>query len=259
MGFSEIHIPSVSEASILVGAYEMIPEIRKKKKWDQFQSAISAGVMLDDCIDFVHHNTEGSIDREKYLKRYETSAVKHIARFPNDANFFWFLDGVIKTEGAAMGEKEPGYWTPESVKAYRESPNAIWAIYIGSLFDDKRLDYSAATNLNRVKNVTELATQLIHQRIFDSDLAELVKKRMFFGSMLFQVVSDYEKREFATEHKIPSFGGIGFEEMSKAEVLSILDGYLSEYMNEAQKVGMNKTGLALKMKLLKISKKIPKK
>lgn len=249
-----IEIPSVSQASIELGICYASPESRSKMR--QIHLATTVGVNLDDCIDFVHRASNVSdIRKHKLFDRYTNSFNQYIEKYPKDKNIYWLCTGIVKTESLALDNKNSD-WNPEMSKKYRESVNAVWAIYLGSLVNTIELNLDTVIPLDQTEIDTKIIS-FIKNNPFCKQ-ANLYTRQLFFGSMLFQTISDWEKKDFAIENGIPSFGGVGFEHLSEYEAKKVVDKFTEHYLNEASRCSMNKSTLLKMVSILRFFKRVPK-
>lgn len=116
------------------------------------------------------------------------------------SNSAWFVYVVSDIESQAIEKKE--FWSPSLSVQYREKVNLAWAFYLASLSPDHHVDLSG--KVGHCFDLFYKKNELNLEKLPNSPFTDSVK-RLFFGSMIFQVISDSINRNENKKDGIPGF------------------------------------------------------
>ena len=214
MSNSERQVPKkIPTPTLLVtdlGVLTIAPELRKTAK-DVF-GAVRLGMDLDDFWDFgvsprpqngLPETTVEEFDTYDFYKKYFSSYSRFIDGLADknplerrrlSDNAGWFISSVHYLEGEAISRPH-SHWNPESVRDYRESTAIVWAMFLASLNEECSVDLYKIANSKGHFSLTDCYAWMNDDT--GPQLEKLYTKRLYFGALVFQVVSDYGKRDFA--------------------------------------------------------------
>jgi len=262
-------IPTPTLAVTNIGVVTIAPELRKNS--GEVFRAIRLGMDLDDFWDFgifprpvsLYHCEDSSRNPlsdelyERYFDSYRSfiDNLNHLSdeeKIRISKNTGWFVSTVHYLEGKTIS-MPVDFWNPETVKDYRESVALIWAMYLASLMRNSNLNLYETANISGCFSIDDCKRWLADPA--GMKLEKLYSKRMFYGALVFQVVSDYGKRAYAMKNYLPSFGGIGFEDFSDEELQEYVELMKNHYTDMAVANGVDRNSLGI---FLKIFPKIQK-
>lgn len=243
-----------------LGILAIAPELRKNA--DELFKAVRLGMDLDDFWDFgvtprpldvtVESKAANNAGAEDFYNRYAHSFGSFIEKAkdrPNKIeterlsnNAGWFVSSIHYLEGSAITRPQE-YWNAETVQEYRESVALVWAMFMASLVRDSQVDLYGVANSKGHISLSDSFAWMNDEE--DPLIEKTYTRRMFYGALVFQVVSDYGKREFARENFIPSFGGIGFEEFSEQELKQYIELMKNHYLDGAKNCGVDPVSLKI--------------
>lgn len=252
------NFPTPTLAVTDIGVLAIAPQLIKEAQ--MIFAGVELGMNLDDFWDFgvdprPIHKTDKKENHqpEDYYNKYFESLKKIIERINQikdekeqqrqKSNLSWFVASINHLEGETIS-KEESYWKPETVQKYREGVALVWAMFLAAMTPGSDVLLREIANQKEHLSLEDCYNWM-NSQVEEQALERIYTRRLLYGALVFQVISDHGKRHFAKEQFIPSFGGVGFESHNDQELEEYIQKTAREYMDLAVKAGVEPNVLQL--------------
>lgn len=196
-----------------VGTLCMSPDLFKK--YPKLFRSVQLGMNLDDFFDFEvnprplcgdnYPNIERHSENRLYLN-YTNSlriAENGCDNTTELSNLRWFTAKINLLEGTSISTAKED-WTFDKVKKYREDVALVWAIFLSSLHSEKE-----TIDIRNIDDQLGFNGQKILDWANFNNGEHIEEKKstlkLYYSALVFQVVSDYGKKDHSNRNFIPNF------------------------------------------------------
>lgn len=239
---------SLMEMATLAEVLVTIPPLRRVP--EVVALAARLGGSCDDCFDIGLNRREGQealaggralVREEVYPKRHRDtllSLIEQVQKAPfREEDRLWMVrNSLAFTANLAAVELQAltiptDEWPWERAIEYRKAVCLLWATLFASLgSSDIQLNY-----FEKGEGINGPMNHYSHYLTEDHESARWLRK-LYYGSLVFQLISDWLDRDINRERMIPGFGSAGREGEVNQKVFHSL---FEEFIKTARENGMS--------------------